>query len=286
MISLNNMAMFVALVQNGSFSKTAEILGVPQSSLSRKINELERDLGLQLLHRTTRKMALTEAGQFYFERAANIVAEAECTHQILHGMKIQPEGVLKMSVPAEFAHEWLVAWLPEFAARYPKIRLQIDVSPHKADLMGQGVDLAIRAGEIQETHYIAQKLSSVDFGLYASNDYLAQHGTPTEPTDLAQHAVLPFQGVKQWILWRDGQMQRVVVDGAYQANSYALLLAWAQRGLGVAMLPERFVPDDGSVRRILGDWRGQSVPIALLTATRLLPLKVKCMVDFLKEKMA
>lgn len=284
MISLDQMAMFVALVQNGSFSKTAEKLNLPQSTLSRKINELENSLGLKLLHRTTRKMDLTEAGQFYFERAAVIVAEAELTHQTLHGMKIQPEGVLKISAPVEFAHEWLAAWLPEFRARYPKINLQIDVSPHKADLMGQDVDLAIRAGEIGEANFIAQKLMTVNFYLYASKSYLQKHGEPRCPDELAQHVCVAFWGGKAWVLQRGAEQFVVPVDGAPQSNSFTLLLKWAQQGWGVALLPEMVVPNDGSVQRILPDWQGQSVPISILTATRLLPLKVKCMVDFLKEK--
>lgn len=278
------MALFVALVQHGSFSKTAESLNLPQSTLSRKINELESELGLTLLHRTTRKMALTEAGQFYFERASIIITEAECTHQALFGMKVQPEGVLKMSVTVEFAHEWLVKWLPEFQSRYPNIQLQIDVSPHKADLMAHDVDLAIRAGEISESHYIAQPLMSVNFYLYASPDYLVQHGCPTSPQALSQHHLLPFLGAKQWVLCRHKQRVLVPLHLTYQSNSFSLLKNWVQQGLGIAMLPEMIVPQNDSLQRILPDWQGQSAPISILTATRLLPLKVKCMVDFLKEK--
>lgn len=286
MISLDKMALFVALVQNSSFSKAAQQLNVPQSSLSRKINELEDELGLRLLHRTTRKMTLTEAGQFYFERAAAIVAEADCTHQLLNGMKIQPEGVLKMSVPVEFAHEGLAVWLPEFRARYPKIALQIDVSPHKADLMGNGADLAVRAGEIDEGHLIAHRLMTVNFYLYASEFYLEKHGWPRQVADLRHHVCLAFQDTKQWIVLRGEQRETVPIVAPYQSNSFTLLLKWAQQGMGVALLPEMVAPDDGSVVRVLPDWAGQPVPISILTTTRLLPIKVKCMVDFLKEKAA
>ncbi|MDO4434524.1 MAG: LysR family transcriptional regulator [Alysiella sp.] len=285
MISLDQMAMFVALVQNGSFAKTAEKLSIPQSTLSRKINELEHNLGLKLLHRTTRKMDLTEAGQFYFERAAAIVHEAECTHQMLNGMKIQPDGVLKMSVPVEFAHDYLAQWLPEFRTRYPKISVQIDVSPHKADLMTNGVDLVVRAGEIREPHLIAHQLMTTDFYLYASKSYLQENGIPTSISDLAHHDCLAFQGVKQWTLWHNQYSETVQIDAAYQSNSFTLLMKWAQANMGIALLPEMVVsPDDRNLVKICPDWQGQSVPIAILTATRLLPLKVKCMVAFLREK--
>lgn len=277
--------MFVALVQNGSFSKTAEQLAIPQSTLSRKINELEHSLGLKLLHRTTRKMDLTEAGQFYFERATAIVNEAECTHQMLNGMKIQPDGLLKMSVPVEFAHDYLAKWLPEFRVRYPKIRVQIDVSPHKADLMGNGVDLVVRAGEISEPHLIAHKLMSTDFYLYASKSYLQQKGMPEKMADLVQHDCLAFQGVKQWTLWHNQRSETVQIDAAYQSNSFTLLMKWAQENMGVALLPEMVIaPDDARLVKIFADWHGQSAPLHILTATRLLPLKVRCMMDFLREK--
>lgn len=288
MISLDQMALFVALVQNGSFSKTAEILNMPQSTLSRKINELEKNLGLRLLHRTTRKMDLTEAGQFYFDRAMAIVNEAECTHQMLNGMKIQPDGLLKMSVPVEFAHDWLAQWLPEFRLRYPKIRVQIDVSPHKADLMGNNVDLAVRAGEIHEPHLIAHKLMSVNFYLYASKSYLQQYGHPASVSDVAHGDCLAFQGVKQWTLWRNRQCESVAIDAAYQSNSFTLLMKWAQQGMGVVLLPEMVVAGGDAVllERVLPEWSGSTVSFSILTATRLLPIKVRCMVDFLREKVA
>lgn len=287
-ISLDQMALFVALVHHRSFSQTAEQLNIPQSSLSRKINELEQSLGLKLLHRTTRKMELTEAGRFYFERASAIIAEAECTHQELNGMKMSPEGILKMSVPPEFAQEWLALWLPEFYARYPKISLEIDVSPQKANLLGD-VDLVIRAGEPSEGHYIAHRLMMVDFHLYASKNYLNQYGIPKTPHDLLNHRCLVFQGVNEWALWR--QRDSVVLSvGAnpfyfYQSNNYGLLARLAEQGLGVALLPEVALGREIRLERVLVDWQGQSVPISVLTATRLLPLKVKCMMDFLKEKM-
>lgn len=280
------MALFVAVVKNQSFSKTADQLNIAQSSLSRKISELESHLGVKLIHRTTRKLQLTEFGQFYFDKAIAIVDEFERTHDELSLLQTEPAGVLKMSVLSEFALQWLTALLPKFYEKYPKIALQIDVSPHKVDLLGGQVDMVVRAGLPNEPTYIAHSLTEVQFFVYASNIYLQKFGNPTIPDALSQHFCLAFTGQTTWQLTQGTQAQTFAINALYQSNSFEFLKNLTVQGLGISLLPtlSNMGKTHTDLVRILPDWQGVSAPIVILTATRLLPIKVRCMVDFLKEQ--
>ncbi|MFA9485529.1 MULTISPECIES: LysR family transcriptional regulator [unclassified Moraxella] len=277
---LANLVLFVAVVKNKSFSKTAQTLNIPQSTLSRKINELENHLGLKLIHRTTRKLELTEAGLFYFERTTAIVDEINRTHQAMNGLKIEPKGVLKLSVNNEIA-DWLMTILPKFYQKYPKIQLHIDVSAQKTDLLAGGVDMAIRAGIPKENHYIVHPLSQSSLRLFASKAYLDKLGTPKTPDELAHHHGLAFLGVLDWELSCDTQVLTTHPKMLYHSNSFRLLSGLAKQGLGIALLPN--IAADTELIPVLPDWQGKPVPIIILTATRLLPIKVRYMIDFLKE---
>lgn len=285
----DHMALFVAVIKSGSFSKAAEQLTIAQSSLSRKISELEQYLGGKLLHRTTRKLQLTELGQWYFDKALAIVAEFENTQQEVLQRQREPSGLLKLSVVSEFALEWLNALLPDFYTRYPKIALQIDVSPHKVDLLGGQVDMAVRAGQPSEPMYIAHKLMEVKFFVYSSESYIRKAGKVLHPDALKTHFCLAFNGQNAWQLSRDGEMQSFDIHAPYQSNSFEFLKKLTKQGLGIALLPSMGLSTaaaDKGLLRILPDWQGLTVPIVALTATRLLPHKVRCMLEFLQEKVS
>lgn len=277
---LEQMALFVAVIKNKSFSKTAQNLNIPQSTLSRKINELENHLGLKLIHRTTRKLELTEAGQFYFERAVAIVEETERTHQAMNGLKIEPKGVLKLSVNNEIA-DWLMTILPKFHQKYPMIQLHIDVSAHKTDLLTGGVDMVIRAGTPKEGHYIVHPLTHTALNLFAAQSYLDTFGIPKTPDELTEHYGLAFMGVSSWTLSCGTKTLNTHPKMLYHSNSFRLLGGLARQGLGLALLPN--ITNNTDLVQVLPDWQGESVPIVILTATRLLPIKVRYMIDFLKE---
>ena len=281
MLLAEHMTLFVAIVKNKSFSKTALQFGIAQSSLSRKMSELEAHLGLKLIHRTTRKLTLTEAGQFYFERAVAIVDELDRTHQAMSGLKLEPEGVLKMSVNNEIA-DWLAEILPRFHQKYPKIQLHIDVSAQKTDLLAGGVDMVVRAGTPTEGHYIVHPLTKTHLNLYASKSYLDTHGTPTTPDELSIHQTLGFMGKNLWEFYSHGTCISIAPTFLYQSSSFRLLAHLAHAGLGIAMLPT-INKDTKGLIPVLSEYQGECVPIVILTATRLLPIKVKCMTQFLQE---
>ncbi|WFF38684.1 LysR family transcriptional regulator [Moraxella nasibovis] len=280
MLFVEHMTLFVAVVRNKSFSKTALQFDIAQSSLSRKISELENHLGLKLIHRTTRKLELTEAGQFYFERAVAIVDETERTHQAMSGLKLEPEGVLKLSVNNEIG-DWLTEILPTFYQKYPKIRLHIDVSAHKTDLLTGGVDMVVRAGEPTEGHYIIHPLTQTAMAMYASQSYLDAHGTPATPDELHAHRCLSYLGLPTWTLIHGDQTAVIHTTPICQSNDFGLLAELARQGLGIVLLPTIAKQKTGLVP-VLVDWQESMIPIVMLTATRLLPIKVRCMIEFLQ----
>ena len=285
---LNEMALFAEVAEAKGFSKAAAKLGMPQSTLSRRVGELEKQLGLQLLNRTTRRVELTEAGRRYFERVKPIMEEARRIHDELSGMLVRPYGVLRVSLPVDFSYEFLAPLLPDFAAQYPEIKLEMDVTPRKVNLSGEPFDLVIRAGEQPDSGYISTVLMHDERYLYASPSYLAKHGEPQTPQDLPAADCLRFQTASNWtLLNRAGETVLITAQSPYAVNSMGMLARMAAHGLGVAFIPAIMAEQyetSGHLKRILPDWKGQSVPIYALTATRLLPAKTKCFIAFLRSK--
>lgn len=285
---LNDMALFVEVVKAKGFRHAAEAVGMPNSTVSRRIGALEKAIGLRLLHRTTRKIELTEAGQIYFERCKRIVDEARLAHEQLGEMLAQPSGILRASLPVDFANIYLAPLIAEFARRYPGITFDFDLTPRLVDLVSEPFDVAIRMGKPPDSNLIARQLANLPCYLYASPRYLEQSGEPGHPTDLAHHECLGFRATKTnaWTLHSADQSVEVAVGGRFQVNSIGLTRRLASLDLGIAVLPEEIVAEDvaqGRLRRILPDWAGPSVPVYAITETRLLPAKTQRFIEFLRK---
>lgn len=288
---LNDMAMFVEVVKAKGFRRAAEAIGIPNSTLSRRINGLEKSIGLRLLHRTTRKIELTEAGLIYFDRCKRIVDEARLAHEQLGDMVAQPSGLLRASLPVDFATVFLSPLIAEFARRYPGISFEFDLTPKRIDLVSEPVDVAIRMGELANSNLIARELARLPRFLYASPRYLEQFGEPGEPGELAQHACLRLRtgDARAWTLYRDEQAVTVAVTGRFLLNSIGMIRALAIQDMGIAMLAEGIVADDlarGRLRRVLSSWQASPIPVYAITETRLLPAKTQRFIEFLRERMA
>ena len=287
---LNTLAQFVAVAQQHNFSRAAERLGMPQSTLSRRISLLEKQLGRQLLSRTTRRVELTEAGRQYYEQVLPIIEEVRRVHDQLKASHHAPGGTLRLSVAADFACEALSPLLPEFSARYPNIDFVIDVTPRRVDLVGEPFDLAIRMGELSDSGLVATRLMRVSGGLHAAPDYLHRYGVPDSPQVLERHACLLMTSgsPRQWVLHhRDGGSVTLPIQGRYRINSPGVIQRLAVLGQGIAALPDLLVQADlqaGRLVRILPDWTTASVPVYAVTTSRLLPARTRCFIDFLKEK--
>lgn len=286
---LNDMALFVEVVKARGFRGASEATGVPNSTLSRRISALEKTIGLRLLHRTTRKVELTEAGQIYFERCKRIVDEAKLAHQELGEMLAQPSGLLRASLPVDFATIYVAPLIAEFAQRYPGISFDFDLTPRQVDLVSEPFDVAIRIGEPESSHLIARPLASFVPHLYASPDYLRRMGELAEPTDLERHECLNILKDRPWILHRGKESAEVATRSRFTINNVGLICRLATLGMGVVLLTEELVVDDlatGRLVRVLPQWHGKPVPVYALTETRLLPAKTQCFIEFLKERLA
>lgn len=285
---LNDMALFVEVVKAKGFRHAAEVVGMPNSTVSRRISALEKAIGLRLLHRTTRRIELTEAGQIYFERCKRIVDEAKLAHEQLGEMLEQPSGVLRASLPVDFANIYLAPLIAEFARRYPGITFDFDLTPRLVDLVSEPFDVAIRMGNPPDSNLIARQLANLPCYLYASPRYLEQSGEPATPADLARHECIGFRTAKAnaWTLRHADQSVEVAIGGRFQLNSVGLIRRLASLDLGIALLPEKIVAEDvaqGRLRRILPDWEGPPTAVYAMTETRLLPAKTQRFIEFLRE---
>jgi len=286
---LNDMALFVEVVKAKGFRGAAEATGVPNSTVSRRIALLEKAVGLRLLHRTTRRVELTEAGQLYYERCRRIVEEARLAHEQLGEMLAQPSGVLRASLPVDFATVYLAPIITAFGERHPGIRFEFDLTPRRVDLVTEPFDVAIRMGGLPDSGLIAQRLALLNARVYATPRYLARAGEPRTPQALSQHECLCFPKADTWTLERDGQVIEVPVTGRYTLNSVGMIRRLALLDQGLMLLPKAVVADDlasGQVVEVLPGWQGRPVPVYALTETRLLPAKTQRFIEFLKERLA
>lgn len=288
---LNDMALFVEVAKAMSFRRAADGLGMPNSTLSRRISALEKAIGLRLLHRTTRRLELTEAGLIYFERCKRIVEEARLAHEQLGVMLANPSGVLRVSLPVDFATSYLTPLIAEFAALYPGINFDFDLTPRRVDLVTEPFDVAIRIGGLQDSGLISRQLATLDTQLYASPAYLARAGVPQKPADLSAHECIGFRSLKPdtWTLLNaDGAREEVSVTGRFQLNSVGMMRRLALLDLGIVQLADAMVADDvanGHLIKLLPAWHSPALPVYALTETRLLPAKTQRFIAFLRERL-
>jgi DNA-binding transcriptional LysR family regulator len=288
MSHLNDMALFVEVARAKSFRKAAEALGMPNSTLSRRISELEKAIGLRLLHRTTRKIELTEAGQLYYARSKRIVDEARLAHEQLGEMLEQPSGVIRVSLPVDLGTLYLTPIIADFARNYPGITFEFDLTPRRVDLVTEPFDVAIRIGKLEDSGLIARLIGRHSRYLYASPGYIEASGEPAEPADLSERECICMPRSLSWTLHRGTETIDVRVSGRFTLNSVGMISALAVNHQGIALLPEKIVAQDlaeGRLRRILPDWQGSAVNIYAVTETRLIPAKTQRFIEFLSTKL-
>lgn len=286
---LNDMRLFVEVAKAKNFRRAAEIIGIPNPTLSRRIAVLEKTIGLRLLHRTTRKVELTEAGRIYYERCRRIVDEARLAHEQLGEMLDQPSGLLRVSLPVDFALTYLAPLIVEFAGRYPGIMFDFDLTPRKVDLVSEPYDVAIRTGNLENSQLIGRCLAQLPAHLYASPRYLERAGHPTSPTDLTQHECLGILGATSWTLHNSDKTVIVTFGGGrFVLNNIGMLRRLASLEMGIVLIPDQLAVDDvatGHLLQVLPEWRGDHVPVYALTETRLLPAKTHLFIEFISKKL-
>lgn len=291
----NDLLLFARVVAEGSFSKAAERLHMPKSTLSRRLSSLETQLGERLLLRTTRKLTVTEFGHSVLLHAQQVGAEVEATLALTQHRQIQPSGRLRVSMPADFANEILANLMARLLLQFPAIDLDIDLSPRRVDLIGENFDLAIRIGNLpDDASLAARKLAVFKVGLYAAPDYLSNHGTPAEPEALMEHQSLRLLGrngePEIWKLTRGTEKWEGIPPGRANANSPEMLTRLALAGAGVTMLPHHFAAhyvNAGRLLQILGDWHLPDVTAwAVFPGRRLMPARTRVFLDALVAEFA
>jgi DNA-binding transcriptional LysR family regulator len=281
---LSDMALFVEVGKYMSFRRAAEALDMPSSTISRRISHLEREIGLRLLHRTTRKVEFTEAGLLYYERCKRIVQEANLAHEQLGDMATLASGLLRASVPVDFATIYLAPALAEFVKEYPNVNFEIDMSPRRADLVTENVDVAIRIGESTDSTLIARKLTQFTAQLYASPYYLKKIGMPEHPSILQHHQCISFPKTDQWTLTNEQKQISVKINGRFFLNNIGMMKRLAVLGQGIILIPKSAIEDElrkNELVPILPQWSANTVSVYAITETKLLPAKVRVFIDFL-----
>lgn len=288
------MQLFVRVVEEGSFSAAARFVGVTPSAVSRQISQLEQELGGRLFQRTTRRQNLTEAGEIYFQHAHRIVEDLEAARLAVMRLTDSPSGRLHVTAEADFALIFIEPILPEFLKRYPEVQVSLHMSAGLLDLVHEGIDVAIRVGHLDDSSLVARKLATSHSVVCASPAYLARHGTPAQPSDLASHSCLSFRtapGKNYWSFDSPDGVVEVPISGRLHVNGLVFLRNAARDGLGIIMIPTWMMEDDlkqGKLAPVLEEFpaRPPSTPIhAVFAHNRQLAPKVRVFVDFLAEQM-
>ena len=289
---LHDMTLFVEVARTQSFSLASRHLGVPRATLSRRIAAMEREFGVRLFDRTTRRVELTEAGQRYFERCGRLVDEARLAQEALRETAEQPSGHVRLSMPVDLGVFVIGPLLTEFARQFPAITFDIDLSPRHADLVGDHVDVAIRLGTVKDEQLVARRIGSIAQALFAAPAYLALRGTPAQPADLVEHECIVQRGAQRQALWRlqgDGGSAEVVVRGRFMVNNVGLMRVLAERGIGIAVLDPTLVREplaNGGLVQVLPAWTAPRLPMHALMSSRLQPASVRALLDFLAARLA
>ncbi len=291
----NDLLVFARVMELGSFSRAAERLGLPKSTVSRRITALEEHLGERLLLRTTRRLAITEFGQQLLEHARQVAAEVDAVTALKEYRQAQPSGRLRVSMPSDFANLMLSDMLAAFVALHPAIALELDLSPRRVDLLGENFDLAVRMGELSDDALLAaRKVAVLPSGLYAAPGYLAQRGEPVTPDDLLRHDALRLLGrngeALSWSLTSGEQRWDGVPPGRITANSPEFLLQQACAGAGIVAIPVFLATgcvQRGELRRVLPDWcLPATTAWAVFPGRRLMPAKTRAFIDMLQITLA
>lgn len=284
------MAIFHEVAERGSFSAAARELGIAKSAVSNQVRRLETDLGVQLLHRSTRKLALTEAGAELLESARRIVAEADTARRRLAVLRERPVGTLRVGTSIGFGMLHLIPALAAFHQEVPELAYDVVLEDRKLDLIGDKLDFAVAFGAQSDSAHLVETLGKMGWCVCATPGYLASFGVPEAPADLASHRWLEFSGVppRDWTFSRGGQQQRVRPRPTFSCNNLLGVHAALRAGMGVSAIARGDFAADleaGVVTPLLESWELPPLPVVALKsrASRDLP-KIRLVVDFLRQR--
>jgi DNA-binding transcriptional LysR family regulator len=254
-------AIFVKVVQTGSFSGAARLLGMPKTTVSAKVAALEKRLGVTLIRRTTRKLYVTEAGEIYFRHCAEALREVELGESALQSAISQPTGLLRVTAPVDIGHSLLPRIARAYLEKYPGTQIEMIISNRIADLVGEGIDLAIRAGSLKDSSLLARRFMDLNAGLWASPAYLAASRRPTHPKDLAKCRLVVHQNMKSLHLSNEKTDMRIPLAGRITTDDLEAIRELLIQGEGIGWLPDFLVTDAlaaGTLVPVLPKWKSKS----------------------------
>lgn len=291
---LDGLVIFVEVVDNGSFTKAAQISGHSTSYISKEISKLEARLGIRLLNRTTRSIHLTPEGQMYYQQCSQLIHDAQQAEDVVLGRQINAKGILKVSVPVGFALSKLRPILAEFLSLYPDIELDLELNDRKVDLINDGFDLAIRAARyLEDSSLICKRFMTCPMVVLAAPSYLVKHGYPETIQDLSEHHTISYRYIKnpmQWVFKKSKRPeQTVTVKSQVLTNSAEMELALCEAGVGITRLPSFYLDDQiktGKVVALFEDYDDTNVGVYLVYPSRkYMSAKVRCFIDYIDQKL-
>ncbi len=288
---LDAMRLFLRVADAGSFSRAAADLSIGQPTVSRRIQDLEHQLGAELFHRTTRALGLTEAGERFYQRARDILDEFDDAEAEARGLDKDPIGMLRISAPNSFAQLVITPAISSFLKEYPHVRVDLMSDDTYTDLVTEGVDIAFRIGELSDSSLMAKRLLVSRLCVWAAPSYLEANGAPTTPDQLKDHQGLVFRQSIQSQHWslthaETGETVRLQMDGRFRGSSGDTLLKGAIDGLGLFMAPDWLVCPhvrSGDLVRVLPEWQGSDLPLSVVWTGGKLRGKSRLFVDHIAE---
>jgi DNA-binding transcriptional LysR family regulator len=284
---------FVRVVQDGSFTAAAKALGLPKSSVSRSVAQLEQDLGVRLLHRTTRKLHLTDAGTAFHDRVARALADIDEATSAASDLQRELRGVIRITAPLDLG-VWAVApMVARFVRKHPTVNVEVRLSSRVVDLVAEGFDLAVRAGKLRDQSLVARRVGSLEMGLYASSKYLKKKGAPVTLEDLSKFESIVLHsdnGPLGWKLTSDNGEERTIEPrGAISADDISFMKKAVLAAGGIALLP-RFLcareEQSGKLLRVLPDWRLSGAELHVVyPSARYVPQRVIAFRDHLVREL-
>jgi len=286
-------AIFACVVEHRSFSGAAAALGVSKATVSKAISRLEARLGTMLFHRTSRRLTLTDSGTALAERAQRILNEGQCAEEQALDAASAPAGLVRLAAPLTFGIKHLAPALADFLAEHPAIRIDLRLSDAFVDIVGDGIDVAIRIAELPDSSLLARRLGPVTAYVVGSPAYFEKHGRPRHPADLATHACFTYANTANPDVWRlrkaGGEEASVRVEGPLRTDNGEAMLPGLRAGLGLAILPGFIVDADiaeGRLEAVLTDWSIGASALHLVTPPGTLrPARVEALIEFLADRL-
>lgn len=288
-LNIEELTAFVAVVENHGFAGAGRALGRDATVISRRIRQLETRLGTCLLARTTRHVALTEAGEFFFKRVKGLLDDLNNARLEVSELAAMPRGSLKISLPATFGRRWLVPRLRSFISRYPDIHLDIRFSDRQVDIMTEGFDMVIGAGKLTDSTLVSRGLARFRYHLFASPQYIKAHSVPESPDVLLAHRCLGYVNHADWPDWvlSNGRQKSIIRPrGPLQTDNVEALLQAAMDGVGIVLIPAWLAREEiarGNLVHILPEWQSieEGSLHALMPPGKLIPAKTRAFIEFI-----